>query len=311
LANKIQLLVFVFLVGMLAACGQEEAVGMVTAVPVSPTSISQSPTPTRTPSATATRIPTETPTPTPSATATATTIPTLTPLPTFAPDELETAVADLLTNPMNCDVPCLWGAIPNDTTFFEIYQFLELHQLTDYMHYLEDEGPNDRFDLWMGYDKNTNAYDFLVSYGFKNNVLRSLTSGIAPSIASAIEKFGQPDEVLVSASNDVRTWPPFIKIYMVYLQESITLGYSVEGNVQGDFIEACFADKMGYVHLREPNSTTRETIYDDFFMFHPEDNLYLSLGEATGLTIEDFSYQFSDSGKPQCIETSRNLWGWD
>jgi hypothetical protein len=61
------------------------------------------------------------------------TIPTLTPLPTFAPEELETAVADLLANPMNCDVPCWWGAIPNDTTFFEIYQFLELHQLTDYI----------------------------------------------------------------------------------------------------------------------------------------------------------------------------------
>jgi hypothetical protein len=294
-------------VSLLAACGQDKAIEevvlvTVTAVPVSPTSISQSPTLTPTPSATATTIPT--PTPTPSATATTTPIPTLTPLPTFAPEELETAVADLLTNPMNCDVPCLWGVIPNDTTFFEIYQFLELHQLTDYMHYLEDEGPNDRFDLWMGYDKNTNAYDFLVSYGFKNNVLKSLTSGIAPSIASAIEKFGQPDEIWLETG--VSPIPIPFRLNMIYLEESMAFGYVTDGDVQSGMFKGCFTDEeSSHLRLLAPNTATS---YKDFPTIFEKDRHYLPLEEATGLTMAEFMQQFSDPNQPQCLETPIELW---
>ncbi len=89
---------------------------MVTETAVSPTIPSPTTTYTPTPSPTQRRFPPKHPT----ATATATTIPTLTPLPTFAPEELETAVADLLANPMNCDVPCWWGAVPGVTSLDEI-----------------------------------------------------------------------------------------------------------------------------------------------------------------------------------------------
>lgn len=288
--------------------GEETAVANTQTPVTTPTALAAVSTATLTPTATMEA------TPLPTATATQTPVVTLTPLPTFAPDELETAVADLLANPMNCDVPCWWGAIPDETTFFEIHQFLELHQLTDYMRYLSQEAPNDRFELLMGYYNDENGdgrYDFRVSYGFQNDVLTSLVSGHAPLISDVIEKFGQPDEILISASNDVRTWPPLIKIYLVYLQESMALGYVTVGDVQSDLVKACFADEMGFIHLKQPNSVTHRTLYEDFSMFYPEDNLYFPLEEATGLTMKDFMEDFSDPTQSQCIETPIGLWEWE
>ena len=46
----------------------------------------------------------------------------------------------------------------------------------------------------------------------------------------------------------------------------------------------------------------------DFTPIFELDRRYLSLEEATSLTMDDFMQQFSDPTQPQCIETPIELW---
>lgn len=257
------------------------------------------PTPSIVPTSTAVPILTSSP-----PTATQTPVVTLTPLPTFAPAELETAVADLLANPMNCDVPCWWGAIPGETTFFEIYQFLGLHQFNDYVQYL-DQVPDDSFELRIRPEEEENAgqYGFRVMYGFNNNnVLTSLSAGSAPPISNVLEKFGQPDEVWVATGMAPET---IVRINMVYLQESMAFGHAAIGDVQDDMFKGCFSDETGIVILKRSHSVTKHT---DFFTLFEEDRLYLPLEETSDLTMDEFIEVFSDPTQAQCIETPIELW---
>jgi hypothetical protein len=299
MVNKLNLFVIIFLVSLLAACGQDKAIEevvlvTVTAVPVSPTSISQSPTLTPTPSATATTIPT--PTPPPSATATTTPIPILTPLPTFAPEELETAVADLLANPMNCDVPCWWGAIPGNTTVIEVQQFLALYTFTD----LVNDDPA-HIEIRLFYDDNQSY--FHVRYTFDNEILKIAFSEMGPPLKEILRKYGQPDEVWLRV---VSFEGLLVRLNLVYLQKGMSVGYVVDGNIQDGNVIACFTDEeTGRVLLLAPNTAIS---YKDFPTIFEEDRRYLPLEEATGLTTEEFMQQFSDPNQPQCIETPTELW---
>ena len=255
--------------------------------------------PTSIPVSTATTIAIETVTPTITAI-------TLTPLPTFTSIDQETAVAELSADPMNCDIPCWWGAIPDETTYFEIQQFLDLYRFTDYMRYLEQEDPNKRFELWMGFDEKENLSDYRVRYAFDNNVLTSLVTEQAPSLVDITEKYGQPDEVWLSAMNDPRQNPPLLWFVAVYLQKGLGIGSVIDGSIQDDVLIGCFSNEEGsLLNLVSPNKVTS---YKDFSTIYDRERLYLSVTEATGLTLEDFINYISDTSQPRCIETPTELW---
>ena len=301
---------------LLVSCQPETETSIVTipAVDVFPTDIPHpSLEPTRTasgPTATVTVKPTSTPVPTMSATIVAEvttptiTAVTLTPLPTFTAIQLEMAVAELLANPMNCDVPCWWGAIPSETTVFEVQEFLTLYQ---YENYFTRDNDHDQIPDYIELESGKGLFDFNVRYGFENTVLTSLTSFQSPTISSVIRKFGQPDEVFISAENDPRQQPPLIRFTIDYLQQGISVGYVVNGEFQDDVVRGCFTEeKAGRLNLVVPSSATS---YKDFTTFN-EELVYLSLEESTDLTIEDFMQLFSDPNQPQCIETPIELWEW-
>ncbi|MCB9419560.1 MAG: hypothetical protein H6667_07140 [Ardenticatenaceae bacterium] len=228
---------------------------------------------------------------------------TLTPLPTLEGEALESSVAELLANPMNCTVPCWWGAIPNETTFFEILQFIELYQLDDYIRYLE-QIPDDSFELGIRPGENTGQYGFRVMYGFNNNnVLTFLSSGYAPPISNVLKKYGQPYEVWLATGIE-RPPMPF-RLNLVYLPESMAFGYVAGGNIQNDRIQGCFTDETGSVFLKPLNSVTKHT---GFYTLFEEDRLYLPLEKASNLSIDEFMETFSDPTQPHCIETPTELW---
>ena len=304
MAHKLGLLVFVFLAGLLTACGQNEMVEdvvLITVTAVSPTTIS----PTQKPSATATTIPTTTPTQTPAASATATTIPTLTPLPTFAPDELETAVADLLANPMNCDVPCWWGAIPGKTTIDEIKHSLAPYNFDISEYEYEDNGkPISVLILGIGHDEESNDFNIRMGYGFTNSSLFDVLA-YSSSVFEILAKYGQPDEIWLETMSFKREDLP-TRLNLVYLQKGMAVGYVVDGDIQDENVIACFTDEeTGRVRLLAPNTAIS---YKDFPTIFEKDRRYLPLEEATDLTIAEFMEQFSDPTKPQCLETPTELW---
>jgi hypothetical protein len=229
---------------------------------------------------------------------------TLTPLPTFEIEKLEVAVEELLANPMNCDVPCWWGAIPNKTTVFEVQQFLTLHEFTNYQH--DENQIPDYIELWFDYEENEERIYFPVRYSFENHLLKIVYAGQAPRLSNILRKYGKPDEIWIETKSYKREGNLSVRLNLVYLQKGMAVGYVVDGDIQGDIVTGCFADKeTGILHLLVPDVVTS---YKDFVSIFSLERHYLLLEEATSLTMDDFMQQFSDPSKPQCIETPTELW---
>lgn len=225
---------------------------------------------------------------------------TLTPLPTLAADELEAAVAELLANPMNCDVPCWWGAVPGTTKIEEIKHFLSPYNF-DIVEY-EVEGQT-YLRVGIGYVKERNDFEEIIVYGFSDSVLTGVTA-YTPSIADILTKFGQPDEIWLSTG--ITPVPIPVRLNLVYYQEGMAVGYVVDGFVENHMFNGCFAaEEKGSLRLILPHSATS---YEAFPTIFEDDRRYLPLEEATSLTMEDFMQRFSDPSQPQCIETPIEIW---
>ena len=83
--------------------------------------------------------------------------------------------------------------MPNETTVFEVQQFLTLYQFTDYIY--DDNQIPDYIDVGISFDENENLHDFRVRYYFENNLLKIVHSEQSPPLHDILEKYGQPDEV--------------------------------------------------------------------------------------------------------------------
>jgi len=230
---------------------------------------------------------------------------TLTPLPTLVADELELAIEDLIANPMNCDVPCWWGAIPDITTMNEVK-----HSISPYNFDIYEYEVNGEIYIRLGIKRIEEQNDFEVKivYNFSDSILTGVTA-YSPPISDIFAKYGQPDEVWLSAMNDPREHPPLLWFVIVYLQKGVGIGYVVDGNSQDDVITGCVAnrdtERLRSLRLIIPDSATG---YKDFPSIFTEERLYLPLEEAVGLTTEDFMQLFNDPTQPQCIETPAELW---
>ncbi len=237
--------------------------------------------------------------PSPLVTATVTAV-TLTPLPALTADERDAAVAELLANPMTCDVPCWWGAVPGTTKIDEITHFL-----SHYYFHIEEyrvEG-----QTYLRVVKKRNDFEEIIVYGFSDSVLTDVVA-YTPSIAYILTKFGQPDEVWLSAMNDPRETQPLLWFLIIYLQQGIGIGYVVDGETQETSLRGCFTEETELLldlHLVIPGSATK---YQDYSTIFDKERLYLPLEEATDLTIDDFVQRFSDPAQPQCIETPAEIW---
>ncbi len=229
---------------------------------------------------------------------------TLTPLPTIEGEVLEFAVAELFVNPMNCNVPCWWGTVPNETTVFEVQQFLTLYQFTFRARY-NNQIP-DLIEVLVGYDKNVNQFDFRIVYIFEGIVLETILSEQSLPLFDMLNRFGQPDEVWLETISVGRDNTHPFRLNMVYLQEGMAVGYVVDASKQDDVVIGCFADEeTGLLQLNTPG---RSTSYNDFREIFSVDRRYLPLEEVTDLTMEDFMQRFSDPNQPHCIETPAELW---
>lgn len=205
---------------------------------------------------------------------------------------------------MNCNVPCWWGAVPNETTTVEILQFLTLYQFTFHERY--DNQIPDFIEVWVGFDENENQFDFRVMYSFESNVLKGMLVEQSRPLEEISGKYGQPDEVWFSTESSVRDGNLAVRLIMVYLQKAMAVGYVVNGTLQNGVVIGCFnGNEPGRLQLNTPGSSTN---HEDFRGIFEEDRLYLPLEEATNLTIEDFMQQFNDPTQPHCIETPTELW---
>ncbi len=227
---------------------------------------------------------------------------TWTPLPTLEGEELELAIAELLENPMNCDVPCWWGAIPGVTSLYEIR-----HAISPYNFHIseyEEEGEVVYLLVETGYIEEQDDYEIGIVYNFSNALLIGVTA-YSGSLGELLIKYGQPDEVWLETMSTERETLPF-RLNLVYLQKGMAVGYVVDGDIQDNEAIGCFTDdETGYLRLIAPYTVNG---HEDFSPIFEEDRRYLPLEEATGLTMDDFMQRFTDPTQPHCIATPAELW---
>jgi hypothetical protein len=249
--------------------------------------------------------PTLSQTPSPTKTATPTIAQaTLTPLPTLEGEDLRIAVAELLANPMNCDVPCWWGAVPGITSIAEIKHTLAPYNFGIYEYEENGEVIHLRYDIEN--NEEHGGFEANIVYNFSSTILVGVTA-YAPSISEFLSQHGQPDEVWLQA---IGFWPPGnflpVRLKMIYFDEGMAVGYVADGDIQEDVVIGCFAnEETGSFRLISPDSATN---YRDFSPVFEMDARYRTLEYATDLTTEDFMQRFSDPTQPQCVETSTELW---
>ena len=228
---------------------------------------------------------------------------TLTPLPTLEGEQLELAVAELLTAPMNCDVPCWWGAIPGITSLNEIKHSVSPYNFDIYEY--EEGGEVVHLLLGIGYIEAQGDFEVRIVYNFSHSILTGITA-FSSTISEILNKYGQPDEVWLETIAEEYQGSLPVRLNMVYLEMGMAVGYVVDGDHQDDVVTGCFADQeMGRLRLIAPNTAIS---YNDFLPIFEADRHYLLLEEATGLTMDEFMQAFSDPTNPQCIETPAELW---
>ena len=227
---------------------------------------------------------------------------TLTPLPTLEGEELELAVAELLANPMNCDVPCWWGIIPGNASLNEIK-----HSFSPYSfdtNEFEEDGEVVHLLFRIGYIKERGDFEERIVFNFSHSILTGITA-FSPTISEVLAKYGQPDEVwLETIPREYQNSLPF-QLNMVYLELGMAVGYVVDGDHQDDVVIGCFAHQKGNLRIITPKTANS---YHDFSPIFGVDRHYRLLEEATNMTMDEFMQAFSDPTNPQCIETPAELW---
>lgn len=230
----------------------------------------------------------------------------LTPLPTLAGEELELAVAELLENPMDCGVPCWWGAIPGVATINEIRHALAPYNFDIYEYQYQDETEQITvLRVGIGHDEDLNDFNIRIGYGFSNSILIDV-SAYSPAVSEILTNYGQPDEVWIETMGFEREGDLPVRLNLVYLQAGMAVGYVVDGDIQDDVVIGCFTDEeMGRLRLITPDTAMS---HEDFPTIFEEDRRYLSLEEAADLSIDDFMQRFTDPTQPHCIATPAELW---
>lgn len=243
------------------------------------------------------------PTATPSLTPTPRLAPTLTPLPTLTGEELEIALENLLANPMNCDVPCWWGAIPGITQIGEFKHQLDPYNF-DMYEYQDYEFSYLR--LGIGYVEERNDFAIRIGYRFSGTLLSGVSAYAIP-IADVLARYGQPDEIWFTSEDVLREEFLLMRLNLVYFGKGIVAGYLLHGTVENEVATTClnWENDRGSLRLVVPNTITN---YQDFSPIFERDRRYLPLAEATSITVEEFMEMFSNPDAEHCLQTPISLW---
>lgn len=292
-----------------------------TAIPTRP--ILQSVTITWAPTLVSSNLPTLEPTPTPWPTKTViptpwptkTMIPT--PWPTLSQNEAIEKILSLLEdnqNP-NCLLPCWWGIIPGQTSWWDVQGYLQSFSLQIYQFPLDSlyevvfpvpDNVNYMGEFGTGYVLNESDIVIVIGVSALN------ISGYDPVTMMAL--YGVPDEVWLHATGSTPTGVLPFQLIMVYQERGISFRYYVEATTDGEVITACFAPGVEVerpelfpagprIYLWVPGE------YKTIEEISPIPwETYFPLESKTDLTVQSLYDRFMNPDEPPCIDTPVNLW---
>ena len=244
--------------------------------------------------------------------------PTLTPAPTLSRQEAYTLVADLLKNNGGCRLPCWWGMVPGKSSWRDDSHFLETFvdsiQLQDETQF-ERNGQNiEQAYYIVRFSMGGNTIDGF-SLIVDNGTIAEIFTGPpvtqpAYRLDQILTSFGSPDEIYIKTYRYTSIGgPPPFDILLTYNLKHFWVWYILDGEIKENVIRACPQTIGPYLLLGSADSNWK---IEDYLGYAPiPSNLYrmpLTVSEATGMGLKEFTEIFKEANNQKCIETSVDLW---
>ena len=286
------------------------------------TTASAYPSTTATLTATSTIVP-ETATPMPSATYTKTIRPTKTitptptntwtPFPTLVHSEAQELIEQLLTNNANCELPCVWGMIPGETTWHEARQYLN-----SFMEYYGQGGGGTYSGTSFGYkypphvimrkvEINVTVKKYLVS-GFH---LFPPGTTYRYTLDQILTRYSSPESIYIHTypSSPIAGKLPFY-VLLHYPEYGFSAFFSFNAKKIEEGLQVCPKNQqIGpelYIWNPAEEAYSLEELYSSFF--EDESIVTLSVEEALGINIEEFTNVYRNGETTECFTTPGEIW---
>ncbi len=266
---------------------------------------------------------TETIAPTVTSTKRPTQAPTATPIvfPTYEPvtqDEMVAWLDEKLSQP-ECDLPCLWGITPGETTVQEAYQIVAPYA-TDITTFESNTGSNTSGFLFyfsiLPYSPGDPLYDF--SFNFIEDEIvylemSDLRNYSNYSIQNILAQYGPPEEIWMEAWSRDPTWDNrqrYSTFLLYYPSQQFSLEYfeGPDGQIiTEDSVISCFTRAGRLVTWVANNADEIKNDYHERYFFR-EIGPFLQLEDVTGMSPDEFYGTFINTIGEVCIETPLDTW---
>jgi hypothetical protein len=288
-------------------------------------------------------IPTTTPTITLTPSPTFTPIPSATPtlIPTLTVEDARAKLLDLLATNGNCNLPCLWGITPGESTPQEARAILiPLSSISDPMATGFD---SDSGATFFDYYEGNMMFDTAVSFETNNSVVSHIffqareflhgepgdASVIKPiydsetfgervhpyMLTSILSMQGMPAAVLISTDGGFERGKdvPGFYILLLYPDQGLLVSYTTYRKLVGGNVQGCPANAWVELELYPAgkgeffSEFISKSQWANLWPALPDNPYWRPIEKATSMSLEKFYQTFSQPTN-KCIETPANLW---
>ncbi len=248
----------------------------------------------------------------PSLTSTRSPLPNWTPLPSLEPTEALLFVLELLQNNAGCQLPCWWGLTPGKTTLTEAQHYLDSFTYSYTLSGNQNDYQVAEYKIPFPVDTGVDRYVFGFRKGILEDIYKIYYNDLTTTynLVKILNTYGEPDDILISASYEPRYSDYMINLAIFYLQKGILLEYyDSGGRIIGNKKQIC-PQKSTFPHLSlwypALNMSLQDAVnrYVDTFNWPP----YRSLQDSTGMSIETFYQTFMDVNNNSCLELNIADW---
>lgn len=242
-------------------------------------------------------------------------------IPTLPVDQANSRLLELLANNGNCQLPCIWGITPGESTFGDAQSILmplsSISSFTDLTTSPGDISPtyvegDSRLSIRLAFPFSTTGVIEHVVFqlgttSVSNEFGEQITYYMLPNI---LREYGNPTTVMLSTMAKLPSSgsPGGFKILLLYPDQGMLVNYTTQMQMSGENIMGCPSNAHVELELYPPGQA------DLFFdLLEPSgwtqiiQNTYKPLDEATSMSQEDF-YRFFSQPTDECILTPANLW---
>lgn len=233
--------------------------------------------------------------------------PTPEPLPQGSPEPNSNKAVE------NCELPCVYGITPGETTWNEVKRLLEDNATISLVDSDTKVRGRDGKVVTYNYYQiqlNTQGKEQIAFYlseveGIVDIIYISNSTNNEYKLSSLVRENGIPARVFLTTHSYGIDYPLPISLVIFYEHKNLVAIYSSQHDENHELIEACF-EQDGIIIIYDTNQLFTESFLKEF-IGDPAFDTILSSEEAMGMTVDEF-YEYFREQNTNCITTPASLW---